>query len=245
MEALVSSLAFLQQVGLTPHRSPRGGPQLDAEMEAAGLRSGWWTGSLHHPGGAGVVRRVFQLETSVSWRRCRRQGSGHLHPLRGLRVTTWAPEVRSGGSGHPGGDRRHRGGHLGGIHPGHRLPGGDRGRAILNINADWAANELVKRLQPYKIIFLTRTGGLLDERGKVIDSINLSAEYERLMQQPWLHSGMRVKIQQIHDLLMEPPPPSSCPSPGRTQMPKSSSPPGSGPWCGGGSGWRCTRRGSR
>jgi acetylglutamate kinase len=29
---------------------------------------------------------------------------------------------------------------------------------ILNINADFAANELVKVLQPYKIIFLTGTG---------------------------------------------------------------------------------------
>jgi bifunctional N-acetylglutamate synthase/kinase len=80
---------------------------------------------------------------------------------------------------------------------------------ILNINADWAANELVKTLQPYKIIFLTGTGGLLDDRGRVIDSIHLSTEYEELMKQPWLHSGMRVKIEQIRDLLMALPPSSS------------------------------------
>ena len=77
------------------------------------------------------------------------------------------------------------------------------GGQILNINADFAANELVRTLQPYKIIFLTGTGGLLDGEGKVIDSINLSApNTSELMQQPWLHSGMRVKIEQIHDLLM-------------------------------------------
>jgi acetylglutamate synthase len=74
---------------------------------------------------------------------------------------------------------------------------------ILNINADFAANELVRMLQPYKIVFLTGTGGLLDGKGKVIDSINLSTEYEHLMAQPWLNGGMRVKIEQIADLLAD------------------------------------------
>jgi acetylglutamate kinase len=73
---------------------------------------------------------------------------------------------------------------------------------ILNINADFAANELVRVLQPYKIVFLTGTGGLLDGEGcKVIDSINLSTEYDHLMAQPWLNGGMRLKIEQIADLL--------------------------------------------
>ena len=79
--------------------------------------------------------------------------------------------------------------------------GETRDGQILNVNADFAANELVQALQPYKIVFLTETGGLLDGKGKVIDSINLSSEYEHLMLQPWLHSGMRVKIEQIKQLL--------------------------------------------
>ena len=78
--------------------------------------------------------------------------------------------------------------------------GETRGGQILNVNADWAANELVTCLRPYKIIFLTGTGGLLDRKGKLIDSINLSTEYEELMRQPWVHGGMRVKLEQIHDL---------------------------------------------
>src|SRR3546814_15372212 len=57
---------------------------------------------------------------------------------------------------------------------------------ILNVNADLAANELVRVLQPYKIVFLTGTGGLLNEAGKLIDSINLSTEFDDLMAQPWL-----------------------------------------------------------
>jgi acetylglutamate kinase len=35
----------------------------------------------------------------------------------------------------------------------------------------------------------------------VIDSINLSTEYEHLLAQPWLNGGMRVKLEQIKDLL--------------------------------------------
>src|SRR5690606_29495571 len=66
---------------------------------------------------------------------------------------------------------------------------------------DFAANELVQVLQPYKIVFLTGTGGLLDEQGRVIDSINLSTEYEHLLAQPWVNGGMRVKIEQIKQLL--------------------------------------------
>jgi len=80
---------------------------------------------------------------------------------------------------------------------------------ILNINADFAANELVQVLQPYKIVFLTGTGGLLDDRGEVIDSINLATEYEHLAAQPWINGGMRVKIEQIKALLDKLPPSSS------------------------------------
>src|SRR5690606_30026469 len=76
-------------------------------------------------------------------------------------------------------------------------PGGQ----ILNINADFAASELVRVLQPYKIIFLTGTGGLLDADGSLIDSINLSSSYEHRMQQPWINGAMRVKVEQIKDLL--------------------------------------------
>jgi acetylglutamate kinase len=74
---------------------------------------------------------------------------------------------------------------------------------ILNVNADVAANELVRMLQPYKIVFLTGTGGLLDGDGKVIDSINLSTEFDHLMAQPWINGGMRLKIEQIADLLAD------------------------------------------
>lgn len=73
---------------------------------------------------------------------------------------------------------------------------------VLNINADIAANALVRAIQPYKVVFLTPTGGLLNESGGVIPALNLATDFTRLMSEPWLHSGMRLKLQQIHELLL-------------------------------------------
>ncbi len=39
-----------------------------------------------------------------------------------------------------------------------------------------------------------------DADGKVINSINLSTEYEQLIQQPWVYGGMKLKIEQIKHL---------------------------------------------
>src|SRR5690606_13679548 len=72
---------------------------------------------------------------------------------------------------------------------------------MLNVNADVSANELVRALRPYNILFLTGTGGLLDRQGRVIDSINLSTESDDLLQQEWINGGRRLTLQQIKDLL--------------------------------------------
>ena len=72
---------------------------------------------------------------------------------------------------------------------------------ILNINADIATVELVKAINPYKVIFLSETGGIFDETGRLIEAINLVLEYEDLMNQAWLHSGMKLKLGQIKTLL--------------------------------------------
>ncbi len=72
---------------------------------------------------------------------------------------------------------------------------------ILNINADVAASELAVAVQPHKIIFLTPTGGLLDDKGRVIPAINLTEDYDNLMAQSWVSGGMRVKLVEINELL--------------------------------------------
>ncbi|KAJ3328383.1 hypothetical protein HDU76_010051 [Blyttiomyces sp. JEL0837] len=74
---------------------------------------------------------------------------------------------------------------------------------ILNVNADVAAGELASVLEPLKIVYLNEKGGLFHgETKKKIDVINLDEEYEDLLKQPWVKYGTKLKIKEIHDLLM-------------------------------------------
>lgn len=72
---------------------------------------------------------------------------------------------------------------------------------ILNVNADVAAGELARVIQPVKVVYLSEKGGLLDEKGKKISVINLDEEYEHLLKQPWVKYGTKLKIKEINDLL--------------------------------------------
>lgn len=212
LPALVSSLAFLQQVGLTPIVVHGAGPQLDEQLHAAGIEKKLVNGlRCTSPEALAIVRRVFQSEN------LRLVEALQAERVRATSILTGVFECDYLG--------RRKYGLVGRVvnvdttaietaTAARSIPviaslGETAGGQILNVNADWSANELVKKLQPYKIIFLTATGGLLDERGRIIDSINLRAEYADLMRQPWVHSGMRVKLEQIHDLLMQLPPASS------------------------------------
>ena len=210
--ALVSSLAFLQQVGLTPIVVHGAGPQLDEELAAAGIEKKLVDGLRYTSLEAlPIVRRTFHLENLSLVEALQAEGVRATSIQSGVFESVFLGRRKYGLVGNV--VRVHTSGIRAAIAVG-SIPviaslGETTGGQILNINADWAANELVKRLQPYKIIFLTGTGGLLDERGRVIDSINLSTEYADLVRQPWVHSGMRVKLEQIHDLLMQLPPSSS------------------------------------
>ena len=212
LDSLVSSLAFLQQVGLTPIVLHGAGPQLDEEMKTAGIDKQIVDGlRVTTPAGLAVVRRVFQQENLRLVEALQAQGVRATSITAGVFEADFLDQDKLGLVGkvltvhRPSIDAAIKVRSI----PVIASLGETVGGQILNINADWAANELVKTLQPYKIIFLTGTGGLLDGDGELIDSINLSTEYAELMQQPWLHSGMKLKIEQIHDLLMQLPPSSS------------------------------------
>lgn len=72
---------------------------------------------------------------------------------------------------------------------------------VVNINADIATRELVWQLNPHKIIFVTPTGGILDGNNQIISAIQLNNDFEQMMQQDWLHSGMKLKLEQIKEML--------------------------------------------
>ena len=204
LEALTSSLTFLQEVGLTPIVLHGAGPQLDEELSAAGIEKQTVDGlRVTSPQSLAIVRKVFQAQNLKLVEALQLAGAratsitGGVFEADYLGLDTYGlvGEVKRVNLAPI--EASLQAGSIPVITSLGETPSGQ----ILNINADFAANELVQELQPYKIIFLTGTGGLLDENGKVIDSINLSTEYEHLIAQPWINGGMKVKLEQIKDLL--------------------------------------------
>lgn len=204
LDALTSSLAFLQQVGLTPIVVHGAGPQLDEELAAAGIEKRTVDGlRVTSPQALAIVRRVFQAQNLKLVEALQQTDARATSITSGVFEAEYLDEANLGLVGRVTGVNLapiEASLHAGSI-PVIASMGETAGGQILNVNADFAANELVQVLQPYKIIFLTGTGGLLDADGAVIDSINLSTEYEHLIAQPWINGGMRVKIEQIKDLL--------------------------------------------
>ena len=201
---LTSSLTFLQQVGLTPIVLHGAGPQLDVELEAAGITKQTINGlRVTSPKALGIVRRVFQQENLRLVEALQAMDTRATSVPSGVFMSSFLDRDTYGMVGKVDSinlapiEASLRAGSIPVIAS---LGETDEGQ-FLNINADFAANELVRVLQPYKIIFLTGTGGLLGDKGQIIDSINLSTEFEHLIQQPWINGGMRVKIEQIADLL--------------------------------------------
>jgi acetylglutamate kinase len=212
LDALVSSLAFLQQVGLTPIVIHGPGPQLDDELAAAGLAAPF-LGDVRYtsPEVLAVVRRVLQnvnlrlveaLQAAGVRATSIHTGVFQAEPLgrrkyglvgKVVRVQTEAIDaaiqVRS-------------------------IPviaslGETAGGQILSLQSNVAADALIERMQPYKIIFLSPDGRLLDAQGRRIESISLSTQYAELIRQPWLDPGVRAQLQRIHALLMRLPPSTS------------------------------------
>ena len=212
LEALASSLAFLQDVGLTPIVVHGAGPQLDEELSAAGIEKQTVDGlRITTPQTLAVVRKVFHAQNLRLVEALHRHGARATSIVSGVFEARVIDPVRLGLVGEVNGVERApmRAALTAGSIPVIASLGETAGGQIVNINADYAANALVTELQPYKIIFLTGTGGLLDAEGRVIDSINLTTEYARLMEADWVNGGMRLKLAQVKELLDGLPPSSS------------------------------------
>jgi acetylglutamate kinase len=204
LDALTSSLAFLQQVGLTPIVVHGAGPQLDEELASAGIAKETVDGlRVTSAETLAIVRRVFQVQNLALVEALQEADARATSIVSGVFEAEFIDRDALGLVGRVARvdlapiEASLRAGSI----PVIASLGETGGGQIVNINADFAANELVRVLKPYKIIFLTGTGGLLDGGGNVVDSINLTTEYASLIAQPWLHSGMRLKIEQIKDLL--------------------------------------------
>lgn len=204
LEALAAALAFLRNLGLMPIILHGAGPQLDAALESAGIATVKHEGlRVTTPEAMGIVRPVIyranrQIVTALEEQGVRAQGIQH-----GVFECDFLDQEKLGLVGEirrvdleavrDAVDR--------GILPVVASLGESSGGQVMNVNADIAARELIWAVEPHKIIFLTPTGGLLDESGRVISAISLRSDFDYLLAQSWVHSGMRLKLQQVAQIL--------------------------------------------
>lgn len=201
---VASALAFLHRAGLYPVVVHGAGPQLDAALADAALENRRVDGMrVTSPEVLNILRKVISAENlklvdalgalqvparpitggvfEASWMDSERLGMVgdvervHLEPISAAIGARQIPIVACVGETTSG--------------------------QILNLNADVAARSLALRIEPHKLVFLTPTGGLLDEGGGVIPAINLTEDYDRLMAEDWVTGGMEVKLREIKQVL--------------------------------------------
>ncbi len=204
VEVLAAALAFLRNLGLMPIILHGAGPQLDIALQEASIESVKKRGlRVTTPEVMEIARPVIyranrQLVSALDAQGIRAQGIQH-----GVFVCDYLDREELGLVGNIQRvdleairDVVQRG-----ILPVVACLGESSTGQVMNINADIAARELVWEVKPHKIIFLTDTGGLLDESGRIISAISLRTDYEYLVSQDWVHSGMQLKLEQISQLL--------------------------------------------
>ncbi|MCI5043706.1 MAG: acetylglutamate kinase [Aquisalinus sp.] len=204
LEETAAALAFLHQVGLTPVVIHGGGPQLDRAMSEAGLTPEKIDGlRVTTPEVLEVARKVFLAQNLKLVEAVRAKGV-EAHTLNaGVIEADYLDQEKFGLVGRATGIQQNliRSVIGSGAMPILTCLGVTRGGQIVNINGDAVVTALVHALQPMKIIFLSGVGGLLNDKNEIIDTINLTTDYESLMQADWLHSGMRLKLAEIYKLL--------------------------------------------
>jgi bifunctional N-acetylglutamate synthase/kinase len=208
LEETAAALAFLHTVGLTPIVLHGGGQQLDRTLAERSIEAEKIDGLRVTSREALDAARDTFIEQNIRLVEAVRAQGVAAHSLTaGAFEAEYVDEEKYGLVGEP--TRVHLA-MIRSIVDSGAIPiltclGVAPGGQLVNMNADSATRSLVHAVQPMKIIFLTATGGLLGEDAKAIDTINLASDYEHLMGQPWVHSGMRLKLSEIKLLLDDSP----------------------------------------
>ena len=204
LNEVASALAFLHRVGLYPIVVHGAGPQLDAAIEEASLENKRVDGMrVTSPEILNIMRRVIHAE-SLKLVDALAQRNAPAQPITGgVFEASWIDSERLGMVGEV--DRVHLDPITAAVRN-RQLPivacvGETTSGQILNLNADVAARSLALSLKPHKLVFLTPTGGLLNEAGTVIPAINLAEDYDRLIRERWVAGGMALKLREIKQVL--------------------------------------------
>ncbi|MFT4924005.1 MAG: acetylglutamate kinase [Phenylobacterium sp.] len=206
LDNLCSSLAFLEQIGLFPIVVHGAGPQLSKNLEAGNIECQFIEGQrVTSAAVLRVAKKTFIQQNLKLANKLQAMGVKTASITSGVFGATLTTNTELGYVGEVNNidlEPINAAIDSGAIPILSSLAETDTGQ-YLNVNADIATNQLAIALKPYKIIFLTETGGLLNEDGKIISSVNLATDYDSLMMQDWLKGGMKLKIQQVADILSQ------------------------------------------
>lgn len=205
LESLTSALAFLNHVGLFPVVVHGAGPQLNKLLEDAGVEPQFEEGIRVTDGKTLAVARKLFLEENLKLVEKLEEMGVRARPITsGVFGATYLDKDKYDLVGRINNVNKDpiqaaiNAGCLPILTSMAETPEGQ----VLNVNADVAAGELAKALQPLKIVYLSEKGGLFNaDTNEKISAINLDEEYEYLMSQWWCRYGTRLKIKEIKELL--------------------------------------------
>jgi len=207
LQTLSSALAFLNHVGLYPVVVHGAGPQLNKIIEDSGVEPHFEDGiRVTDPKTLGIARTLFLEENLRLVEELERLGVRARPITSGVFTADYLDKDKYNLVGkitHV--DKKPiqaaiQAGCLPILTSMAESPEGQ----VLNVNADVAAGELARALQPLKIVYLSEKGGLFNgDTKEKISAINLDEEYDHLMTQWWVRHGTRLKIKEMRELLMD------------------------------------------
>ncbi|KAI1025868.1 hypothetical protein LB503_006836 [Fusarium chuoi] len=203
LDELCRSLAFLTEMGLYPVLVHGGGPQINNLLEAAGVEPQFEEGiRVTDAKTLGIARKLFLEENLKLINRLDELGVA-TRSISGAFIADYLDKEKwqyVGKITKVNKDAIEKSIEAGYIPVLTSMAESEDGH-LLNVNADVAAAELARALEPLKVVYLSEKGGLYDGDGEKISSINLDAEFDHLMSQPWCRYGTRLKIKEIKELL--------------------------------------------
>ncbi|KAJ2356133.1 hypothetical protein GGF43_002265 [Coemansia sp. RSA 2618] len=205
LATLASALTFLNRVGLYPIVVHGAGPQLNKRLEAANIEARYEDGIRITDGPTlAIAREVFASENRKLVEALERLGTRARPITGGVFVADYLNREKYDRVGKIVRVNRDvvessiRAGCLPILTSLAETPDGQ----ILNVNADIAAGELARVLEPLKIVYLNEKNGLYHgTTGKRIETIHLDEEYEDLLKEPWVRYGTKLKLKEIKELL--------------------------------------------
>jgi len=203
LENLVSSLAFLNEVGLRPIIVHGGGPKLSEELNKRKIEFSFLNGQRITT--KKVLDVAYEIFSGENKKIVSALNDQHVNAIPVI-GDIFSCNIENKDLGYVGEIKETNSNKIKDIISSGGIPviapiGYTAEHQLVNINGDKATLALAKEIVPDKVIFLSEIGGIFDGNDQLISNINIKDDYNKLMGQDWLHSGMKLKLEQIKLLL--------------------------------------------